>query len=378
MGLEQDIIKNTKRIEFYTKYVWKFHRPFVKKHLSKRCNKCILSEKYTKILEDGKCELCHKFKPEDNTSLSEKTKLIHEMDKLIEKSLNSENHFDALVLFSGGKDSTYLVHKLKEAYPALRILLLTVDNNFMSPIALKNINELVSKLNCDHMCFKPKLSFYQKMFSYAITNLNEKGTSGTVDQFDGDSFHDVARNIAYNLKIPLIISGISPKQVENNVGIANYIVPLEFEKLKRKAVANIILTDIFNNDEMKYWWDGTTKDKNKLPRTIFPYYAWGYNEDEVKQKVVDLKLINKNSNSPLLTNMILIPLMGIVDVINFGYSSYEPEFAELIRNNKAKRSDWISLFEFNEYISKTGNLIGNSLDPALEKLVLTKEKLNIK
>ena len=51
------------------------------------------------------------------------------------------NGYDALVMFSGGKDSCYLMHRLKTEYPNLRPLAMLVDNSFLSKVAVMNAHD---------------------------------------------------------------------------------------------------------------------------------------------------------------------------------------------------------------------------------------------
>ncbi|MDA4120433.1 MAG: hypothetical protein OK436_07595, partial [Thaumarchaeota archaeon] len=76
--------------------------------------------------------------------------------------------YDALVLYSGGKDSTLLLHKLVTEYPGLRLLALTVDNGFMSQAAVENTSSLRGKLDLDHSVFRPHGSLFGKTFRHAL------------------------------------------------------------------------------------------------------------------------------------------------------------------------------------------------------------------
>jgi hypothetical protein len=189
MTTKEEIIREVRRLEFYSKYAWPVHRMLVRKTLASRCRRCILSEKYASLV-DGLCPHCldgDEFRP---TRIPDKrTGMEAQFDNLMRGLIRSENHrFHILLLFSGGKDSSYMLHRLIQTYPGLRVLALTVDNTFMSPVAMENIQEIIRKVGVDHMIVRPSAATMEKMFRYAFTHLNEKGCSGTVDQFDGDFF----------------------------------------------------------------------------------------------------------------------------------------------------------------------------------------------
>ena len=84
---------------------------------------------------------------------------------------------------------------------------------------------------------------------------------------------------------------------------------------------------------------------------IYPFYAWGYDEESILGEVKRLDLIDLEQANPLITNNDTIPVMLAVDVCTLGYSSFEPEFAGLIRTNRANRAQWLALFESMNYLS---------------------------
>ncbi|MFH1521989.1 MAG: hypothetical protein ABIF18_03450 [archaeon] len=380
MGREEDRMKELNRFLFFMKFVWPVYRKFVGGMLSKRCNSCFLSENYVKLNKDGICGECLNFKKGNDILVSEKKRglMKKEFDKILKSYVGKGGwKYDALVMFSGGKDSCYMLDKLKKEYPQLKILAFSFDNSFMSPIAVENIKSSIGKLSVDHMFFRADESMMIKMFQYAFLHLNKKGCSGTVDEFDGALLHDVAVNVAYQMKIPLVLSGVSEEQIERILKLDYFEDKKGLENIMTSVVAGINLKKIFSNDELKLWWDGNGKIKEDIPRRLFPYYAWGYNEDEVLNKVVDLGLLDKNKTNPILTNSSLIPFMGIVDMCKLGYSSFEPEFARNVRLGRSDRKKWLYTFEMLEYAAKSGRFINKSVEDMLVKLGLTKEDVGI-
>ena len=367
---------SAKLIDFYSRRIWPIQRALVKKSLSRRCKRCILSENYAEIGEDNLCTYCRHNEP---SRMPDKEEMDKRFAKILAESVNAGTwKYDAIVLFSGGKDSSLLVYKIQQSHPGLRLLALTVDNSFMSDIAMDNAKEMIEKLKVDHIVIRPNQKTMRKMYRYAFLHLNEKGCSGTVDQFDGDLLHDVARNMAARLEIPLIISGISRFQVQRILGLEWFETPADLEASKREKVAGLRLADIFRQDELRYWWDGTSLPKEKIPRMLFPYYVWDYDEFYIREEVVRLGLIPSGSTSPVVTNNQLIPLMGVVDYTKYGYSSFEPEFAQMIREKKTRRVDWLSTFELLEYaVKKRKNFLMAAARETLDRLEMTKEEVGL-
>ncbi|MFZ1982782.1 MAG: hypothetical protein WAU91_00115 [Desulfatitalea sp.] len=376
---KEKLIREVRLFEKYIRYVWPIHRRLVRKQLTPRCIRCILPASYAP-LEDGMCPHCREEQINPVPPFpKQKERMQAEFDNRMRALITEcDRPYHVMLLFSGGKDSSYLLQRMLQTYPGLRILAVTVDNTFMSPVAMENIQEIIRRLGVDHMTMRPRAATMEKMYRYALTHLNAKGCSGTVDQFDGDFFSDLARNLAANLRIPYIVCGLSPAQVENILGLRTYITASEDEARPREVVAGIRLRDLFDAEEMKYWWNGPAWPAEQRPRMLFPFYIWDLDEMFIKQEVLRLGLMPRGDESPLITNHQLIPLMGIVDMVTFGYSSFEPEFAGMVRQGKADRKHWLYSFETLEYAAKTGRFLGAAVDEALARLSLTRQDVGIK
>jgi hypothetical protein len=379
MAEKHQIIREVRLFEAYIKYIWPFHRRLVGKRLTRRCSRCILPESYAP-LHDGLCIHCREEIPrETGPTPAEEERMQLALDEQLQAvSRRRDCRYHAIVLFSGGKDSSYLLHRLMRRYPDLRLLALTVDNTFMSPVAMENVQEIVRRLGVEHMVLRPRAATVEKMFRYAITHLNERGCAGTVDQFDGDFFSDLARNLAAAMGVPYIICGLSRVQVETILEMDAFITSVDFESRAREQVAGIRLRDVFTPAEMHYWWNGLAWPAQRRPRMIFPFYIWNLDEAFIKTEVLRLGLMPRGDESPLITNHRLIPLMGIVDMIRFGYSSFEPEFARMVRTGKADRRQWLYAFETLEYAARTGRFLGSAVDEALLRLALRREDVGLK
>jgi tRNA(Ile)-lysidine synthase TilS/MesJ len=101
----------------------------------------VLPETFPGISFDsrGVCNFCQVFKGKEHLE-KEKEKYLQKFEELLDKFKNAAS-YDALMAYSGGKDSTYTLSLLKEKYD-LKILALTFDNGFLSEQAFKNIRQL--------------------------------------------------------------------------------------------------------------------------------------------------------------------------------------------------------------------------------------------
>ena len=181
-----------------------------------------------------------------------------------------ERRYDVLVLFSGGKDSAYLLHRLRTEFPSLRVLAVTVDNGFFSEVAMANCRRILDRIDgVDHLVFRPEKNIYVKAFRHAFTHHSKDGCYSTVDRMDGDLTFDIGRNLTASLQIPLLIAGLSPEQVERILRLNNFESPQAIEHAARIESAGFRLEEIFEPTELqRYWWNGGMAKRPDSPSDL--------------------------------------------------------------------------------------------------------------
>ncbi len=358
---------------------WPSTQPEVADQLSQRCSNCILSENYVS-LENGLCSECRRGVPSKHER-GERNEAAESAlaNVLRDRSGKGAANYDAVVLFSGGKDSAFLLHRLRSEFPELRLAALTVDNSFMSTVALANCRHILSCMDgIDHFVVRPKQDLYVRAFRHALTHLDGQGCYAKVDRMDGDLTFDIGRNFAASLDIPLLISGLSPEQVERILGLDNFEAPVAIESQRRTHSADFALEQLYDPNELdQYWWNPDRWPADRRPRVLHPFHAWNYDEEEIPREVIRLGLIEAGQDNPLITNNDTIPVMLAVDSINLGYSSFEPEFAQLIREGRADRSMWLAIFQAIEYLVREGRFLPSCIADTLERLELTPEQIGL-
>ncbi len=115
-----------------------------------RCRECGLGADYPEVEVDetGLCGICR-----DYAVYKEKAaayfRSMDELRTLVERNgRRRTGRFDCLMLFSGGKDSTYALCRMAELTP--RILAATLDNGFLSDEAKANITRVTEALGIEH------------------------------------------------------------------------------------------------------------------------------------------------------------------------------------------------------------------------------------
>ncbi|MGN6543833.1 MAG: hypothetical protein ACTHK7_02205, partial [Aureliella sp.] len=174
------------------------------------------------------------------------------------------------------------------------------------------------------------------------------------------------------------ISGLSPEQVERILGFSNFESPREMERKPRTESAGFQLRELYSKEELeKYWWNPSRWPENLQPRVVHPFHAWVYDEDFIPREVVRLGLVEPGQDNPLITNNDTIPVMLAMDSVHLGYSSFEPEFAQLVRQGRADRATWLAIFESIEYQAKRGQFLPSCVADTLRRLELTPEEIGM-
>lgn len=307
----------------------------MKKH--NRCKNCILSDAYV-TLNHGLCKKCSEkeLSYEDENSEASR-ELKQEFRKKIKLYSKINRPYQALLLLSGGKDSAYILSRMRSEYPNLKILCVFVDNGFSSPVAISNASYVAEKFNTDLLIVSSYVEEFSRIFRQAFLDLQGRGSYGVVDTADGDFIFEVGQRVAHDMQIPVNIGGLSWVQLEKIFGIKGFEL------------------------------------KQEIP-VIHPLAIWRVNEQGIRTEVQDRKLLPPGNDNPLVTNNKLILTMCALDVKNNGYCSFEPEFAQLIREGKADRKTWLHNFELLEFATRKG-FFDKEIKDSLGKLNLTMEEV---
>jgi amino acid adenylation domain-containing protein len=115
------------------------------------CVKCGLTSHYKgmTIGDEGVCNICKEYdvyKHEADRYFRTPEEL---KQKLVQGRLERNAEYDCLLLYSGGKDSTYVLYRLAEM--GIKVLAFTFDNGYISNTALKNIDRIVKECNVNHV-----------------------------------------------------------------------------------------------------------------------------------------------------------------------------------------------------------------------------------
>lgn len=345
--------------------------------LMRRCKQCLLPEAVpqSNIGPDGVCELCRQPRFAAHADAPDPALRRDIEDTLRNCRAKRSSNYDCLVPLSGGKDSVYLLYRLKVEY-GLHVLAFTADIN-LPPAAWSNIRTTLAKLDIDHLVYSPAPGFFTRLFAYLLRNQEARGAVYTVSYVYAPLFEGEAIRIAIEKGIPLILAGYSPGQPEPERMLYEFSPRLIREE--DWTPPHLKQCGQFSDEELGYFFNPLQCPPGTVfPRYLAPYHAWDYDQEEVMRKVTDLGLVKRKSHaSPIVSNYPINWLMMYSDLRHFGYNPYAPEFAALIRRGKANLAHWRIMAPLVDFMIRNRVFVGREVSRSMAWLGLKDDDLRV-
>ncbi|HLD23675.1 MAG TPA: N-acetyl sugar amidotransferase [Sulfuricurvum sp.] len=219
----------------------------------KQCKRCLYTENHPLNItfdDEGVCSGCRVHEEKFTLDWSEREK---KLCTLLESYRNTDGmNYDCIVPVSGGRDSYYIVHLLKNVY-GMNPLLVSYNKHYNTHVGIRNFQYLKTIFDCDtlQMVVQP-----QKV---------KKITKSTIKHLGSIYWHVLAGQsvfpvqCAVRFKIPLIIWGVH--QGIDQVGMYSHTDEVEMTRRYRKEhdlmgyEAEDLLaldTDLTQNDLIQY------------------------------------------------------------------------------------------------------------------------------
>ena len=183
----------------------------------KICRCCILPETFPgiKLDDQGICNHCRRAETASAKASRKKAEYSERLDKLIGGIKGKAPGYDAIMAYSGGKDSSYALKLLKERYD-LRIIAWTFDNHFVSPAAWSNINTVSNFLKVDNCRFRIPWETVKRLFSFTaredIFTMSALCRASSICTACIGLVKSMVLKTALEMSIPLVAFGWSPGQ----------------------------------------------------------------------------------------------------------------------------------------------------------------------
>ena len=172
----------------------------------KRCSKCILPKTFPFIFfnKRGVCNYCINYKKHSVKHTES------ELIDLVEKYRKKNNKPEVLLPFSGGRDSAYALHFVKEVLD-LKPITFTYDWGMVTDLARRNIARFCGKLGVENIIVAADIHWKRKNINKNITAWLKNPVLGMIPLFmAGDKyFFYYAHKVKKHLNIDLEIWGVN-------------------------------------------------------------------------------------------------------------------------------------------------------------------------
>ncbi|TGA96504.1 OzmP [Streptomyces palmae] len=293
------------------------------------CQVCALKEDHPGVTlgDDGVCSLCRLGLVGELLENFSYTDQVHE--EFTRSGPNPNGPYDCLFMYSGGKDSTFMLDKFVNEY-GKRVLAYTFDVPFESTHAADNIALAREKIPATFVLDSDDDNIklvMREVFKKPVTKpgkyLDEKLPCASCRTF----FVIRAIIYAFQHRIPYIALCADPQQI------------LTMESDTREVVRGFYqtfgsqLTDtVFRSEAEKVLF----ADDEELPKIVFPFIAMRYQYDP-DRIVADLKAKGLYNSSPLETHCTLFPLLNYYSFKHWNCMFYKLNAAShrrSVRRNK--------------------------------------------
>ncbi len=202
----------------------------------KRCTKCLLPETFPFLEFDaaGVCTICNNYKKNNQP------KPIDVLKSLVEPYKSKNGYPDCIVPFSGGRDSTYVLHLVKKEL-SLNPIAFTYDWGMVTDLGRRNIARVTGRLGVENIIVSANIHWKRENIRKNIAAWLKNPQLGMIPLFmAGDKYFFYYTNqIKKQTGIALNIWGINPlENTDFKVGFSG--IPLRFNK---KRIYSLKLAD---------------------------------------------------------------------------------------------------------------------------------------
>jgi predicted Fe-S protein YdhL (DUF1289 family) len=171
----------------------------------RRCVRCGITDAFPGLTLDaaGVCSLCTRYAThhdEIHAWFRGPDQLVPDLRAL---AGGREGTYDCLLLYSGGKDSTYVLYQLVDL--GLKVMTFTFDNGFISRTALDNVARITAELGIEHVT--ATRAGQRGIFLQSLRD-HKSVCNGCFR-----SLLDLSTELASERGIPAIVTGLSRGQI---------------------------------------------------------------------------------------------------------------------------------------------------------------------
>ncbi|MBF0450081.1 MAG: hypothetical protein HQK75_05220 [Candidatus Magnetomorum sp.] len=325
------------------------------------CKKCALKKGHPGIQfdENNLCSMCNgKMKREYSKKDDD---IINDYQNFKNRIPVKGTEYDCLFMLSGGKDSVYMLKKLKKEITG-RILAYYHKHRFDSDASFQNIETILQADDFDFISYGSYRK-HRELMKYLILNCRKKDSPALDDECIPCNtchyyFIATACQMAIKMGIKYVVHCGNPRQMRT--------IPANFKdivKIMLETIDKTLLNEILNNQLDII----LNTDDDNLPKIIFPY-SEQINEYDGEKIIKELTEMGYTPDS-MVTLCHIFPLLEYYSYKNYNCYSEALESAYWVRQGQLEREAFIQLDKENKKII---------LEIALKETISQEEKLFIK
>lgn len=212
------------------------------------------------------------------------------LNELLESRYQADSQYDYLVLYSGGKDSTYLAHVLKAAKGG-RVCLFFMDTGFEPDYVLAKARKNATALGCDLYIHRPPAAFHREFYNFLISEPTLRQVNpNPLCVFCQRSFIGHAVAFAESQRIPVVAQGFTWEQVSQglkdrsprSIKGLQQLTEMFLEKARRA------MTELprYRDDEVVRSMVDRIFYRSDRVTTVFPFMYLDYDIEAIKSVLV--------------------------------------------------------------------------------------------
>lgn len=314
----------------------------------KICNTCVLPDTFPGISfeEDGRCSYCARYRGKQN---QEKVKERYKQkfhDIVVEAK--GKGPYDALMAYSGGKDSTYTLRLLAEDF-GLRVLAITFDHGFVSPFAVRNIRAVADFLDVDHITVsageKTLRNVFVKSMNRGIYPIRALQRASSICNSCMNLVKGFLLKSAIEMGVPIVAYGWSPGQAPIQSSVFKTNAPMI--RQMRKAMTEPIKAMVGERLSGFLLSDHHLQENQQNPRWRFPVFVHplaflDYSEKGILHSIKQMGWEEPKDTDANSTNCLLNGFANEVHIKAFGFHPYAFEIAGLVREGYMTREEGLN------------------------------------
>lgn len=315
----------------------------------KRCTQCILPSTFPGISfnDDGVCNHCLNYR--GHAANNEMKKKYENKFLRLLKEKSRDSHYDLLMAYSGGKDSTYTLDMFVNRYN-LKILALTFDNTFISNQSFINMRKVCSHLDVDHMIMRPGKKMLRTIFGRAareeLYSAKTLERASTICTSCIGLVKAIILRTAVEKEIPFVGYGWSPGQAPLQSSVMK--VNAGLMKMTQKAIYEPLSKITGESINPYFLTEEHFARPEKFPFNIHPLAFLEYDEGKIYKRLKELGWEKPSDTDANSSNCTVNALANQLHKDRYGFHPYVWEIANMVRAGAMTRTEGLEKIETPE------------------------------